>query len=121
MVRKTITLHGFSSTPTIDSWVEKIEAALEKQIDPSDTSAILDIDIRHLAHYSTGKGYSVEATLSARKISIHAQSENENLLSAIEIVRDEIVDELSSRKKRREHFVRRGGRAFKDFVRGLYK
>ena len=81
----------------------------------------MDIDVKLLNHHASGERYLVEATLSARKISIHASAENENLPSAIETVRDEMSNELVSRKKKREHFLRRGGRAFKDFIRGMYK
>ncbi len=121
MIRRRIVLHGISKTPLIDSWIEKIPSAVEKQIDSDDGSAIMDIDVRLLAHHASGERYFVEATLSARRVSIHASTENENLPSAIEIVRDEIVNELSAGKKKREHFIRKGGRAFKDFIRGVYR
>ncbi len=109
-----------TSSPDIESWIEKIPTALEKQIERPDESAIIDIDIRHLAHQASGKKYFVEATFVSGKISLHAESENENLPSAIEAVRDEIVTVFVSNKKRRERFIRKGGRAIKDFVKGFY-
>ncbi len=119
MIRKKITLHGFSSTPDIESWVEKIPAALSKQI-LDDESAVVDIQVRKLARHASGMHYFVEANFYGSKISLHAQAENENLPSAIETVRDELVSELTSRKKREEHFIRKGGRIIKNFVKGLY-
>ena len=121
MIRRKVTLRGLSSTPLIDSWVEKIPTAIEKQIDRSDESAIVDIDIRFFPHHASGERFFVEATLRARQLSLHAEAENENLPSAIEAVRDEIIIALASKKKKREHFIKKGGRAVKDFMRGIHK
>ncbi len=115
MIRRKITLRGTVSTPLIEEWAEKIPVAIEKQI--TDESAIVDIEIRLLPKQASGEKFFVEATLSVQKNSFHAEAENGNLLSAIEIVRDGIITELNSKKKKQERFVRRGGRMFKDFIR----
>lgn len=119
MIRKKITLHGFPSTPDIESWVDKIPAALAKHVADGE-SALVDIQIKKLARHASGMHYFVEANFYGNKTAIHAQAENENLPSAIEAVRDELVSEFVSRKKKEEHFIRRGGRAIKNFVKGFY-
>lgn len=120
MIRRKITLRGITTTPLIDSWIEKIPNALERYVDNGDESAIVDIQIRRHAHQASGDRFFVEATLRAKKISLHAEAENENLPSAIEAVRDEIIEEFVSGKKRREHFVKKGSRMLKNLIRGMY-
>ena len=119
MIRKNVTTHGFSSTAEIDSWIGKIPSAIEKYIDSDDQSAIANIYVRHYAHHADGEKFAVETTLRARKIFIHAEAENKNLQSAIESVRDEIVKELSSKRKKRKYSIRKGGQMVKEFVRGM--
>ena len=121
MIKKQVILNGLSSSSDIEAWTEKIPAALNNYIESGDESATVVVRIRRFQHHASGEKFLVEADLRARKSSLHADTENENLASAIEIVRDELVSELASKKKKHEHFIRKGGRAVKNFIRGLYE
>ena len=121
MIKKQIILNGLALSSDIEAWTEKIPAALNNYVDANDDSAVVVIRIRRFQHHAEGEKFLVEADLRARKLSLHAETENENLASAIEIVRDEIVSEFVSKKKKHEHFIKKGGRIVKNFIRGFYE
>ena len=120
-MKKTIKATDIKLTEAISSYIEKIVSTIDKHIDHSDDSALVDIEVgRTTYHHKSGAVFKAEVTLYTKWGTFRSVAEKDDLYAAIDDVKDEISEMLGSRKKRRLDFIRRSGLKVKNLVRGFY-
>jgi ribosomal subunit interface protein len=120
MIKNIVKGHNLELTEAIQAAAEKVATALDKHVDPDDSSAIVEIEVsRTTNHHRAGFIFRAEADFHSRLGSMRAEAEREDLYVALAAVKDEIVESLRSKKSKRIDFVRRSGLAVKNMLRGL--
>jgi ribosomal subunit interface protein len=120
MIKKILKGTGLSLTPAIEASADKIIAAIEKYVDPQDTSAIAEIEVaRTTNHHRSGEIFRAEINFHSRLGSFRAEAEKEDLYVAMGVVKDEIVESLRSKKSKKVDFIRRHGIKFKNMIKGI--
>lgn len=120
MIKKTIKGTGIELTEAIEMAVDKAIAALDKYVDPTDTSALVDIEVgKTTNHHRSGDIFRAELNFHSRLGSLRAESEKEDLYAAIIEAKDEIVESLRSKKAKKIDFVKRSGVKLKNMLKGL--
>ncbi len=107
-------------TPAISEYttkrLEKIETLLI-----NDPSAKCDIELaRTTEHHNKGEIFRAEIHIVGAGKNIYASAEKDDLYTAIDAVRDEVFQELTSDKSKRISLVRRGGARVKGMLKGLW-
>lgn len=120
-MKRTIKTTNFTYTSEIADYLEKKLGAIEKYVDPADTSAILDIEIgKTTNHHNKGDIFKAEANLHAHpNIDVRSEVEKESLNAAIDALKDELINTLRTKKHKRINFLRRSGAKLKDMLRGF--
>ncbi len=120
MVKKIVKGTNLELTPAIDVAASKIVEALDKYVDPTDTSALAEIEVsRTTNHHRSGEIFRAEINFHSRIGSIRAESEKEDLYAALTEIKDEVVEALRSKKAKKIDFVRRSGLKLKNMLKGL--
>lgn len=91
---------------------------IEKFLPPGPARANVELG-RTTRHHRHGDIYRAEMTLSVPGAEFRAVAEHDDLMAALDTVKDEIIAELKKRAGRQETLVRRGGRSLKSFLRGI--
>ncbi len=108
-------------TPAISDYVSKRLEKLEKVIDKKDTSIICDVEIgKTTDHHQKGDIFRAEIHLVGRGLNAYASSEKADLFSAIDAVKYEVYETISSDKGKKVSLVRRGGLKVKNMLKGLW-
>lgn len=96
--------------------MEKIQTLLS-----DDPSVKLDIELaKTTSHHQKGEIFRAEIHIVGANKNIYASSEESDLYTAIDIVRDQVVSELTSEKGKRITMLRRGGAKVKNIIKGLW-
>jgi ribosomal subunit interface protein len=120
MVKKILKGTGLTLSPAIDSAADKVIDSLNKYVDPTDTSAIAEIEVAKTTnHHRSGDIFRAEINFHSRLGSLRAEAEKEDLYVALTTVKDEIVEALRSKKSKRIDFVRKSGIKLKNMLKGL--
>lgn len=120
MVRKIVKGTGITLTPAIDSAIDKIVEALNKYIDPSDTAALVEIEVgRTTTHHKSGDIFRAEINFRSKIGNLRAEAEKDDLYVAMTAVKDEIAENLRSKKAKKIDFARRSGTQLKTVLKGL--
>ncbi len=120
MVKKILKGTGLSLTPAIEAAADKIVTALDRYVDPQDTSAIAEIEVgRTTNHHRSGDIFRAEINFHSRLGSLRAEASKEDLYAAMAAAKDEIVESLRSKKSKRVDFIRRHGVRLKNMLKGL--
>lgn len=120
MIKKIVKGTNLELTPAIDAAVEKLALTLDRYVDPTDTSALIEVEVaRTTNHHRSGDVFRAEANFHSRIGSLRAEAEKEDLYAAIASVKDEIVESLRSKKSKKIDFVRRSGLKLKNMLKGL--
>lgn len=109
---------NFSLTPAIDDYVEKKLETLEKFF--KDVSGVLvNVEVgKTSSHHKSGDIFKAEIHLMANGEEYYASAETEDLYASIDEVKDGIVRELTSRRKKAVRLLRKGGAKIKNMLRG---
>lgn len=106
-------------TPSISSYVEKRISSLEKYLGQN-TDAVVQVEIgKESQHHKSGDIFRAEVRIGGAGLDLYAVSNHSDLYAAIDVVKDEIVRELSNKKGRIRTLTRRGGQMVKDMMKGL--
>lgn len=120
MIKKILKGTGLGLTPAIESAADRIVEALDKLVDPTDTSAIAEIEVaRTTNHHRSGDIFRAEINFHYRHGSLRAEAERADLYVAMTAVKDEIVEILRSKKSKKIDFIRRSGLKLKNMLKGL--
>ena len=121
-MRINIKATSLELTTAISNYAEKKVSALEKFINKNDESAVANVEVgKSTKHHHSGDIFRAEINLHIAGKDLRAVAEKDNLYSAIDEVKDEMVREITSHKARLRTLLRRGGAKIKDFIRGFYR
>jgi ribosomal subunit interface protein len=107
-------------TPAISDYtnkrLDKIALLLQ-----DDSSVQCDIELaKTTGHHNKGDIFKAEIHIVGAGKNIYSSVEKDDLYAAIDIVRDEIVNKLSSEKNKRVSMLRRSGAKMKGVIKGLW-
>ena len=104
-------------TPALRSYVEDKMKGLEKFIDPS-YQVKAEVEIGQTTHrHQSGNIFRCEVNLTIQGDLIRAVSQQEDLYAAIDVAKDELLDEVRKHKDKKTKNTRRGARLFKELIR----
>ncbi len=97
-------------------------AHLDKFINPNDDSIICDIELgKTTNHHKSGDIFKAEINLFMDGKTLRAVSEKEDIMSAIDVAKDEIIREIKISKDKKISLVRRGGAKIKGLVKNIFR
>ncbi|MFA6273136.1 MAG: ribosome-associated translation inhibitor RaiA [Candidatus Paceibacterota bacterium] len=109
-------------SPDINAYLDEKLKSVIKLVDQNDETVIFDIELgRTTRHHQTGDIFRAEINLYRRDGNYRAVSEASDIFSAIDLVKDQMLDELRDAKGKRLHFIRKSGRQVKEWLRRFYK
>lgn len=104
-------------TSSIKEYVEKRIETLTKFFS---NSADLYIEVGKTSmHHKNGDYYKAEINLQTGENKFFAQSEKENLYSAVDAVKDEIANLIKRSKDKKQTLFKRGAKSVKKMVKGI--
>jgi len=109
-------------TEQLKDYAEKKVLALSKYLSESNEEATASVELaKTTAHHRKGDVFRAEISLRSHGEQYYASSEKEDLYTAIDTVKDDILRELVSSKDKRISLVRRGGARIKNIIKGGIK
>lgn len=75
---------------------------------------------RESMHHTTGDVFRAEINCSSKGKNYFAVATEQSLHSAIDVMKDELVQEIKSYKSKQKTLLRRGGAKIKNILKGLY-
>ncbi len=109
---------GIELTLAISDYVYKKVSALEKYFINPDAVAQVEVG-RSTQHHKTGEVYKAEVHVVGAGLDVYAVREAGDLYAAIDLVKDEIVQNTLQNKEKKISLTRRGARRVKDALKGL--
>ena len=118
-IKYTITAQHLTITPEVDMQIRKVASALEKYVDQGDESAAIHFVFRFEKRHTSNGVYIAEIDFHARHVNVSARGEKDILIAALDEARDELAETLRTHKEKKIHFVRKGARSIKNFLKGF--
>lgn len=107
-------------TDAIADYTSKRFEAIEKFLQ-NDPAAQVDIELgRTTTHHKNGDIFRAEIHITGKDKNLYASAEEEDLYRAIDMVRDEMLNEIRSLKAKKISVIRRGGARMKEVIKGLW-
>ncbi|MEK7505621.1 MAG: HPF/RaiA family ribosome-associated protein [Patescibacteria group bacterium] len=107
---------GLTLTPDIDSYLRKKLVAIEKLLVEHPTAHLFVELAKASGHHEKGNIYKAEFTLRGPALSHRAVVEAAALLEAIDLGKDELVEEIRSAKDKRLAVFKRGAQKVKEML-----
>ena len=121
-MKKTIKATNIVMTDAIHEYLDKRMSHLDRYIDQSDDSIIVDVEIgKTTNHHKSGDIFRAEATLHGKNLDVRAEAEEADLYTAIDIMKDELVETVRTKKSKRLDFMRKSGQKLKNLLKGFRK
>ncbi len=128
-MRINIKATGTTLTPSISEYIEKKINMLEKFFqegarpdEPFGREALINVEVgRTTKHHKSGDIFRAEIRINYEGQEYYSVAEEEDLYAAIDEVKDEIVHEMTSRRKKTFHLMRHGGAKIKNLLKGYFK
>ena len=112
---------GIELTDAIRDYVhDKLEAVKKVLRDPEAAFVYVEVG-KESQHHSKGEVFKAEFEVKDGGKSYYSVVVAEDLYAAIDEVKDQIVEEIKSKKDKEHSRIRRGGRQIKDFIKGFWK
>ena len=110
-----------SLTPAISDYVEKKVGSLSRFIDNNETASQAFVEIEKTTnHHHDDEGlFRAEVNLHVGKIHLRAEASHRDLYAAIDAVKDELHRELTTKKRKAVHMIRKGGQIIKNILKGF--
>jgi ribosomal subunit interface protein len=119
-MRLQIKATGITLTPSIEEYVSRKIAMIEKHISSLDTDSLVSVEVaRTTLHHKSGDIFKAEIKIRANGKDYYAVSEKPDLYEAIDEVKDEITRELISYKEKGKTLLRKGGAKIKMLIKKL--
>lgn len=117
MLNKQIKITGMEMTPSIQDYVHKKVDALTKFID-TEVEALAEIEIgRTTNHHHKGDVYKAEINLTLGKDRFRADVTESDLYTAIDMMKDRIVEEVATKKDKNHSLIRKEQKEIKDALK----
>ncbi len=108
-------------TPSLQSYIEKKLHKLERFIHEHGTETMVHVEISKVRNHHH-KGDIFECQLNVRaadKLTYNARAENEDLYTAIDTAKDELLREVTSAHQKQRTLFRHGAIKIKNFLKGF--
>lgn len=86
---------------------------------PEGEAVVADVELARVTKHQTGDVFLAEINIQVNGRIFNAKSERSELFEAIDNIKDEIIRELVSYKKKRLSLLKRGGQKIKNLIRGF--
>jgi ribosomal subunit interface protein len=107
-------------SPAISGYVAKRLEKIER-IARNDPTVKCDVELgKTTDHHQKGDIFRAEIHIVGKDLNAYASSEENDLFTAIDSVRDEILQELRSKKGKKLSLIRRSGTRVKNILKGLW-
>ncbi len=107
-------------TPAIADYIEKKFSAFDKFVQGDIGSARCDVEVgKTTRHHRSGDVFRAEVNLHIQGKSFYAVSELDDLYAAIDVVKDEIIRQVTSQKEKSNTLYRRGALHVKNILKGI--
>ncbi len=117
-MRITIKATNFTLTPSIDSHVRNSFGSLKKIVQSFGDEIETRVEVgRSSFHHKKGDVFFAEVNLRLGKNQLRSRSENIDVYSAVDMVKDELRNEILRFKEKKETMFRRGARSVGKFFR----
>jgi ribosomal subunit interface protein len=111
---------GIELTPAIREYLENKIMSLGKLVDFSSDNVLVEAGVgRITGHHRTGEVFKAEVNLTVAGQLIRVKAVEADLYAAIDKVKDELSNKLSSDQKKKITLVRKGGRMIKNLLKKL--
>jgi len=108
---------GISLTPSISEYIDKKVMMLEKFFHNID-EVLINIEVgKTTKHHKSGDFFRAEIQIVTNGQTYYAVSETDDLYASIDKVKDEMAQELSSKKRKTVRLFRRGGAKIKELLK----
>lgn len=108
---------GIELTPAILSYTEKRLEKVEKFIDGE---PIMAVELGKVTeHHKQGEIFRAEVRISGSGVDYYVDRSATDLYTAIDLVKDEIISEITKDKSKKRRLLRKGERTVKDMIRGF--
>lgn len=110
----------FEITPAIRAYAEEKVRMIERLLDDRDADARVEVELEQTTrHHQSGDIFRAEITLRTARLSLRTEAKEGDLYAAIDVAKDELVDEIRRAKDKKSSMMRRGGRMFKDVMQKM--
>ncbi len=107
-------------TPAIADYIEKKFSAFDKFVQSDMASSRCDVEVgKTTRHHRSGDVFRAEVNLHIDGKSFYAVSELDDLYAAIDVVKDEIIRQVTSQKEKTNTLYRRGALHVKNILKGI--
>ena len=107
---------------SVTDYLNKKIEDVKRLLDLSDETLFMQVDLgRTTRHHHSGEIFRAEINIFSSRGQFRAVTERQDLFSAIDGVKEEIMTEIARRKGRRLSLLKRGGQKIKAMLRGLYR
>ncbi len=107
-------------TPAIQEYADKRLSALEKFVSRNDESVSCVVELgKTTRHHKSGDVFRAEVQLHIAGRDLYAVSEKDDLYAAIDEVKDEIVQQVTSYRDKSTTLVRKGALRIKNMMKGF--
>jgi putative sigma-54 modulation protein len=120
-MRHNIKTTDFSMTPAIKDYVEKRISHLDKFVSPEQKELpMCYVEIgKTTNHHKNGELFRAELTIHIGGKSLRAESQQEDLYAALDLVTEEMSEELKSFKEKNSSLLKRAGAKIKSMMKGM--
>ena len=107
---------------SVTDYLNKKIEDVKRLLDLSDETLFMQVELgRTPRHHHSGEIFRAEINIFSSRGQFRAVTERQDLFSAIDGVKEEIMTEIARRKGRRLSLLKRGGQKIKAMLRGLYR
>jgi len=109
---------GMELTTAIQNYVNKKVQSLERFINNKDSHVYVEVG-KTTMHHKNGEFYKAEISLNVAGDTVFASTQQSNLYTAIDYVREEVCRTITNKKDRKQTLFTRGARSVKKMFKGL--
>ena len=107
-------------TPAIAGYVQKKISAIEKYLPAGAVDLVAQVEVgKSTQHHKSGEVFKAEVHLVGAGLDLYAVSEQSDLYAAIDLVKDDIVQNLLQLKGKHQTLSRKGAQLVKNMMKGL--
>lgn len=105
-------------TSAINDYVNKRLSAIEKFIKEGEMIAYVEVG-KTTNHHNKGEIFRAEFNIEISGVKFYAVSEKEDLYKAVDVVKEEIVRQITKDKDRKQTLFKRGAKSVKKMLKGI--
>jgi ribosomal subunit interface protein len=109
-------------TDDIRDRVNKVLESVSKVLNVENDQFVGQVEVGKTSnHHKTGDIFRAEASLTANGQPIYVVSEKSDLYSALDDLKDEVINSIKRSRRKNRSGIRKGAAKVKDFVRKFFK